>query len=593
MIPSDIVEEILRSISIVQIISQDISLKKAGHNYKGFCPFHNDKNNPSFSVSDDKGLYHCFSCGAGGNALTFMKEYHKLDFIDAIKTLGTYAGIDVEEYLKNNKDTLPLRNILKEIHVIAQEYFLSQLSNFKDLGTRFAIHTIKNRKLDKNTIIRFGIGYGGSERAGLYQFLINKDFNITDILESGLCGKTETGTIYDRFRNRITFPISDQDGIIVAFGGRAIDSKAPAKYINSPETMLFKKGHFLYGWNLAKETVYETGVVIVVEGYIDVIRMFQAGFSNSVAPLGTGLTEDRISFLKNKVDTMILCLDGDDAGRKSAYRSAGIAAKIGVNTSVVELPEKEDPDTFLLTQGPNALASLIEKSISGEDFVIKSAEKLLPNTQQFLQTIFEYTIFLEGSGVSNTLSIATEEFLKKISEKIRISFSSIELEFRKYKDLYFKYQKSETFSNNHDHIEKMSSEHLLAEEILALLIMFPEFLDSIASIVIPEDFPTEQMQNLYKEFLFYPERSSNEWIIIAGKTPYINHTSKFILAPDMRVIKNYAVGLKINSLKTQRKHISKLLMETKPNTDYNLLLSKKIVEIQNNIISLKNDLYYL
>ncbi|MGL4388994.1 MAG: DNA primase [Brevinema sp.] len=589
MIPSDVVEEILRKVSLVQIISQNIPLKKAGHNYKGLCPFHNDKNNPSLSISEEKGLYHCFSCGAGGNALTFMKEYHKLDFIDAIKELGKFAGIDVEEYLKDNKDALPLRNILKEIHFIAQQYFLSQLLNFKDPSTRFAIHTIKNRKLDKKTIEQFGIGFGGSTLNGLYQLLREKGFKSQDIFESGLCGKTDKETIYDRFRNRITFPICDHDGSIVAFGGRAIDQKAHAKYINSPETLIFKKGHFLYGWHLAKEMIHEHGRIIIVEGYIDVIRMFQAGFAYAVAPLGTGLTEDRISFLKNKVDTMILCLDGDDAGRKSAYRSAGIAAKTRVPTLVLELPEKDDPDTFLLSKGPAAFAELIELAISGEEFVLKSAEKFLPNTQKFLQEVFEYTVFLEGSIISNTLSIATESFLKKIAEKINISFSAVELEFRKYKDIYLKYQKQETFYNNNSHIKKVFTEYLLAEEILGMLIMYPEFLDNIAQIVTPDDFPSEKMKDLYKEFLFHPERSSAEWLIIAGNTPYITHTSKFIEVPDIRMIKNYAVGLKINSLKAERDKIGTLVNQN----PQDFSLGKKIVDIQNEIIRLKNDLYYL
>ncbi|MGL4394283.1 MAG: DNA primase [Brevinema sp.] len=589
MIPSDVIEEILRKVSIVQIISQNVSLKKAGHNYKGLCPFHHDRNNPSLSVSEEKGLYHCFSCGSGGNALTFMREYHKLDFIDAIKELGKFAGIDVEEYLKDNKDALPLRNLLKEIHGVAQEYFLSQLLNFKDPNTRFAIHTIKSRKLDRKTIEQFGIGFGGSARNGLYQFLTERSFKAADIFESGLCGKTDQGTIYDRFRNRITFPICDQDGVIVAFGGRAIDQKAPAKYINSPETPIFKKGHFLYGWHLAKEMVHERGQIIIVEGYIDVIRMFQAGFSYAVAPLGTGLTEDRVSYLKNKVDTMILCLDGDDAGRKSAYRSSGIAAKTGVPTLVVELPEKDDPDTFLLTNGPTAFAQLLDKAISGEEFVVKSASKFLPNTQKFLQEVFEYAVSLEGTVISSTLSIATEAFLKQVSEQINISFSAIELEFRKFKDLYLKYQKRETFSENEAQIEQVSKEIRLAEEVLALLIMYPEFLDNIAEIISFEDFPTETMQEMYKEILFHPERSSTEWLIVAGNSPYIKHTSKFIEAPDSRTIKNYAVGLKIDSLKSQRDELSKQIHQHPED----LSLGQKIVEIQNQIIELKNDLYYL
>lgn len=593
MIPKDIVEEILRRVSIVHLISQNIPLKKAGHNHKGFCPFHNDKNNPSLSVSDEKGLYHCFSCGAGGNALTFMKEYHKLDFIDAVKELGTFVGINVEEYLEQNKDSLPLRNILKKMHIVAQEYFIKQLYNFKDPGTRFAVNTIKKRKLDKNTLELFGIGYGGTAWDGLYASLIEQGFKSNDIIESGLCGKTDQGKYYDRFRNRITFPISDSDGNIIAFGGRALDTKTNAKYINSPETVLFKKGHFLYAWHLAKEQAAEVGEVIVAEGYLDVIRLFQAGFSNAVAPLGTGLTEDRINFLKNKIDTMILCFDGDIAGQKSAYRSAGIAAKCGLLTKVACLPENEDPDSFLLAKGPGALGQTIQDSLSGEDFVLDSAKKFLPNTQQFLNAVFEYAVNLEGSGTSGILTIATEQFLKKVAEIIITSFSAVEMEFKKYKELYFKYDRSETFDDQNSPITNKPQEHINAEEILALLIMFPEFLDHIAQIVTPEDFPTEEMKNFYKQLLFHPERNSNEWIIIAGQTPFIKHTAKFFQAPDMRIVKNYAVGLRINSLKSQQEMISKQIIFLEQKNQQDLSLSQKILNIQTEIINLKKELYYL
>lgn len=589
MIPSDIIEEILHRVSIVDLISRRISLKRSGHNYMGLCPFHNDKNNPSLSVSDEKGLYHCFSCGAGGNALTFIKEYDKLDFIDAIKELSKIAGIDIDDYL-NNQDNLPLRNRLKTMHHIAQEYFNKQLYNYHDAGARFAVKTIKQRRLDKNTIHLFGLGYGGTGWTGLFDHLRDQAFDTDEIVLSGLCGKTENGKFYDRFRNRITFPVADQEGHIIAFGGRALDSHAHAKYINSPESPLFKKGNTLYGWHLAKEQVIESGQIILVEGYIDVIRLFQAGFTIAAAPLGTGLSEDRIRFLKHKVDQIILCFDGDIAGQKSAYRSAGIAAMVGIPTKVVQLPEDDDPDTFLLQHGAQEFSVKIEHSISGEEFVLNTASHALPDTKKFLQLCFEYAISLEGENNSPSLTILTEQFLKKLSEKALVSFGTIELEFSRFKEQYFRFDKQ---SISHENMLAPPPVHQKAYEILAILITFPEFIDHIALIVSPDDFPTQKLQEFYKEILFHPERTLNDWLIkVADNNPFLKEIAKLTKAPDIRIIKNYAVGLKIDSLKRTINQLSHQVLQH-ANEQQNIELSKKIQVFQAELIKYNQEFYNL
>ena len=588
MIPPDVIEDILRRVSIVELISQNITLKKAGHNYKGLCPFHNDKNNPSLSVSDQKGLYHCFSCGAGGNALTFLKEYNKLDFVDSMKVLGDLAGIDVEYYLQNQQDLLPLRNKLKTMHQIAQEFYVEQLFTINNPQTELAVRTIKKRKLDKKTIELFGLGFGGVAWDGLFTKLQSAGFKADEIVLSGLCGKSENNKFYDRFRNRITFPIFDSEGIIVAFGGRIIDDSSNAKYINSPETPLFKKGSLLYGWNFAKDTSLELGNVILVEGYMDVIRMFQAGFSTAVAPLGTGLTEDRISFLKHKVDTIILCFDGDSAGQKSTYRSAGIAAKLGVPTKVAVLPENEDPDTFLLNQGPNAMAKILDTSIEAEIFILDSAKSKLPDSNKFLQDVFEYAIHLEGDSNSPSLHIKTEQFLKKVSEILLVSYGSIELEFSRFKEQFLKFNNNNAWENSYSKEESKPNKEFQEEfELISILIMFPEFADHVASVLEPSDFYNEESQELFKKMLLHPEFTAQDWIISAGNTSLISLTSKWLEAPDIRIIKNYAVSIRIKSLKKKRDLISKALI----NSDSQL--NAQILEIQTEVIALKREFYHL
>ena len=587
MIPQDVIEDILRRISIVELISQHATLKKAGHNYKGLCPFHNDRNTPSLSVSDQKGLYHCFSCGAGGNALTFLKEYNKLDFVDSMKILGELAGIDIEYYLQNQQDILPLRNKLKTIHQIAQEFYIEQLFKIDNPQTELAVRTIKKRKLDKKTIELFGLGFGGIGWDELFKKLQSSGFKTDEIIISGLCGKSENNKFYDRFRNRITFPIFDSEGVIVAFGGRIIDNSSNAKYINSPETPLFKKGSLLYGWNFSKDTALEIGNVIIVEGYMDVIRMFQAGFSTAVAPLGTGLSEDRISFLKHKVDTIILCFDGDNAGQKSTYRSAGIAAKLGVTTKVAVLPENEDPDTFLLYQGPNAMAKILDNSIDAENFILESAKTKLPDSNKFLQDVFEYAIYLDGDSNSPSLHIKTEQFLKKVSEILMVSYGSIELDFSRFKEQFLKFNNN-SWENSYSKSESKADKEFHEEfELLSILIMFPEFTDHVASILEPTDFYNEESQELFKKMLLHPEFPAQDWIVTAGNTSLISLTSKWLDAPDIRIIKNYAVSIKIKSLKKKRDLISKKLINSDPQ------LSTQILEIQSKIFALKREFYHL
>ncbi|MGL5721688.1 MAG: DNA primase, partial [Brevinema sp.] len=417
MIPRDVVDTILRRISLVELMSRSVALKKAGANYVGLCPFHNDRNKPSLSVSDEKGLYHCFSCGAGGNALTFLKEHDRLDFIESMRVLAPMANIDIEPYLANDEELLPLRERLKTMHKLAFDYFNKRLYDAGDSLSRTAGTILRRRKIDRETAKRFGLGFGGSISDGLFRFLQNEGFKPDEIIQSGLCGRTEQGRWYDRFAKRITFPVWDENGTLIAFGGRAIEENARAKYLNSPETMLFKKSTVLYGWNLAKEEAIERGQVLLVEGYMDVIRLFQAGFDFAAAPMGTGLSEDRISALKHKVEHLYFCFDGDAAGVKSAFRSSGLAAKAGAKAKVVMLPPEDDPDTYLLTNGAAPFAELIENAIDSEEFIMKTALGLLPDVQAFLQLVFEYAFSLEG-GVSGTaLSVKTDTFLRRCAQE--------------------------------------------------------------------------------------------------------------------------------------------------------------------------------
>lgn len=578
MIPQDTIEQILQRVSIVEVIGSRIQLKKSGQNYKGLCPFHNDRKNPSLSVSEEKGLYHCFSCGAGGNALTFLKEFDKLDFIDSIRELGKMAGIDIENYLTGTQDNILLRERLKTMHQLAQEYFIKQLYS-RTLSAQKAVSIIKQRYLDKNTVKTFGLGFGGDKRDGLFQELRKQGFDPDEIIFSGLCGKTDQGRIYDRFQQRITFPVQEADSTIVAFGGRAILANASAKYINSPETPLFKKGNILYGWNFAKESATKNSQVILAEGYLDIIRLHQAGFCFAAAPLGTGLTEDHIIFLKHKVKEIILCFDGDNAGQKSAYRSAGLCAKFGIKTRVTALPENEDPDTFLLSNGTHAFKQLLETSVLGEDFVLETASALLPDSIAFLNSVFEYGIQLDGA-------ILTEQFLKKIAEKAAVSLASVELEFSRFRKNYERFspdQKPESPKKN------LTNAH----ELIAILINYPQFADDAAEIITPQDFADPEYEQIFRNILLNPEKTAEYWIRQVGHSNLIQEVAKVTSIPDMRIIKNHAVQIRLKSLENQSAKLSQEILKSEQTETNNYALIEKIKELQSEKIALKNTFYHL
>lgn len=585
MIPPDVVEHILRRVSIVELMSRSIVLKKAGRNYTGLCPFHNDRKNPSLSVSEEKGLYHCFSCGAGGNALTFLKEHEKLDFVESMRELAKMAGTDIEPYLKEGNDLLPLRERLKTMHKIAQEFFEKSLLDPSEPLSRRAVSILKQRHMDKKTVEKFGLGFGGRINDGLFSLLQSQGFKTDEIFASGLCGRSESGHIFDRFARRITFPVWDENGVIIAYGGRAIEDNVRAKYINSPESPLFKKSLVLYGYNLAKEQVQEKGAVLIVEGYMDVVRLFQAGFDYAAAPMGTGLTEDRLAFLKHKADVLYFCFDGDQAGLKSAYRSSGIAAKVGAKAKVVVLPADDDPDTFLIKNGSEAFNKLLAEAIDGESFVMQKALSLLPDVQAFLSVAFEYASSLEGEIQAETFGVETESFLRRCAEKAKVSFSSVELEFSRFKNAVLR-SHSFSFEENQQKPPKNES-----RQLAALLLMYPELADTVAETIAPDDFSDEESKEVFTRILMSPEKTAQEWLCYWGSSSIIEDAAQITHTPDIRTVKTYAVKLRIQSLTDKIDRLSQELMKDNPTEKTEILMHIK--ELQKEKLDLKENLYKL
>lgn len=353
-------EELKARLDIVDVISDYVELKRAGQNYKGLCPFHSEKT-PSFMVSPDKQIFHCFGCGLGGNVINFLMKYENLSFPEALKMLAKKAGINLREYAFKSDDD-GFREKLVEIHKEAARVFAENLERSKN-----AYSYITGRGLTEEAIRTFSLGYAAKDWHYLSNRLREKGFADSLILQSGIASRGDRG-IFDTFRDRIMFPICDMHGDTIAFGGRVMDDSQP-KYLNSPENPLFKKGETLYGLNLAKEGIRKKGFAMIVEGYFDVLMCHQYGFGNAVAPLGTALTAGHLRKLKRFTKKAVLVFDGDEAGKAAAKRSVPLILKLGFASEILLLPEKDDPDSFLRRENGPTFEKLLSKSKSTVDFV--------------------------------------------------------------------------------------------------------------------------------------------------------------------------------------------------------------------------------
>lgn len=367
---NDVTEALLERVDLVDLVGRYVQLKQTGRNHKGLCPFHNEKT-PSFIVSEDKQLYHCFGCGAGGNAIGFYMAVESLDFIDAVEGLAERYGLDLDKYRTQNsvqeQETVSLKKKLYQINREAAVYYLRLLK--EDAAAQAYL---KRRGIEPLTARRFGLGFAPDAWQTMTDHFNENQY--TDLLTVGLVDKRKNGKgYYDKFRNRLIFPIQDQRQNIIGFGGRAIGDEMP-KYLNSPESVIFSKGTAFYGILQAKEAMAKQRSVVVVEGYMDVIMLHQAGISNVVATLGTALTEAHARVLDRYVDEVTLCFDGDEAGRKAALRGVSILKNMKAKLRVLTLPVGQDPDDFVRKHGAEAFRKLVQDAAASTEFLIQSAK---------------------------------------------------------------------------------------------------------------------------------------------------------------------------------------------------------------------------
>lgn len=409
-VSEDIIQKIKDKVNIVEIISETVKLKKSGNNYTGLCPFHNEKT-PSFIVSPDRQTFKCFGCGEAGNVFTFIMKTRNLLFPEVVKLLADKAGIIVEESSKEEKAKKDYREKLLLINVEAARYFFSNLKS-NPISKKYFL----NRGITETTIRKFGLGYSKDSFNSLLNYLKNKGFTELDLINAGLIKKSENHNLYyDRFRNRVMFPVFDYSGKVIGFGGRVLDDSRP-KYLNSPETVLFNKGTNLYGLNFAVKE-HKDRTFVIVEGYMDCIALHQYGITNVVASLGTALTPSQAKLLKRYADKVIISYDADIAGQNATIKGMEILKNEGFDVRVLTVPQGKDPDEYIRNFGKEAFLRLMEESLPLIDYRIKKAAEGINFSDQEMLIIYARRI---TDILIDLNPVEKDVYIKRVSEQTNI-----------------------------------------------------------------------------------------------------------------------------------------------------------------------------
>lgn len=468
-----LLEEIKTRIDIVDFISEYVQLRKSGQNFKALCPFHSEKT-PSFMVNPSKQIFHCFGCGVGGDVVSFLMKHENIPFNEALHNIAKKAGIDLREF-KFDKEHTEKRDRILQINREAMNYFIKNLK-----GSEKAKTYLRKRGIEEDSLKGFSIGYATAERDGLIKHVKKMGYSDSVIKEAGLAVSYEKGS-RDIFRERIIFPIFNNQGDTVAFGGRVLDDSLP-KYLNSPETGVFKKGETLFGLNLAKEEIRRKGYSLIVEGYLDTIVCHQYGFKNTVAPLGTALTSKQLQRLKPLTGRIVLVFDNDNAGVAAAKRSLTILFENNFRAKVLLLPEGEDPDSFLRKEGSQPFKKMLSNAMSVIEFLVVTSKS------DKIDTVREA---LEMISNINDLIIA-DELLVELSDRTRINETALRGELKKIKK---KTRTSISGIVKQDKKIENKEEYLL----LSAMISFPEKADYVLSRLDVDELKVESVRSLFKK----------------------------------------------------------------------------------------------
>ena len=498
----ELIEEVRSKNDIVDVISSYVKLQKKGSSYFGLCPFHNEKS-PSFSVSRQKQMYYCFGCGAGGNVFTFLMEYENYSFLEALKYLADRAGVELprQELSKEARERADTKAILLEINKAAARYFYIQL---KERQGERALAYLKGRQLGDDTIRAFGLGYANKYSDDLYRYLKGQGYQDDMIAKAGLITVDEKHGAHDKFWNRVMFPIMDANSRVIGFGGRVMGDGKP-KYLNSPETMIFDKSRNLYGLNRARSS--RKPYFLLCEGYMDVISLHQAGFTNAVASLGTALTQGHASLIKRYVKEVYLTYDSDEAGTKAALRAIPILREAGISAKVIRMEPYKDPDEFIKNLGKEAFEDRIREARNGflfgvevleQDYDLTSPEGKTDFLKEVARRLGEFEEDIERNNyieaVAGRYHVGYEE-LRKLVVRTAVQNGLAQPAKRPEKPAK----------------EKKEDGILTSQKILLTwMIEEPQVFHQISSYIIPEDF-TGEIYRKVAELLYqqYEEGEAN------------------------------------------------------------------------------------
>ena len=458
MISDELIQRIKDENDIASVIEESgVRLKRSGKYLTGLCPFHKEKT-PSFTVTPEKGIYKCFGCGEAGNVIVYVMKTKNLPFVEAVKYLGERANIEIDEGNKESKKKKEFKDKLLKINKDSARIFFNNLKNSKKAQSYF-----KNRELNIATIKKFGLGYAEDSWHSLMNNLKRMGYKLEDLIALGLVIKSEKST-YDRFRNRVIFPVFDYRGNVIGFGGRVLDNSKP-KYLNSPESLIFKKGDNLYGLNFAIKSGLKESIIIV-EGYMDVITLHEHNITNVVASLGTALTVNQGKLLKKFVDTVIICYDADAAGKSATERGFKVLQDMGLKIKILRIPDGKDPDEFVKKNGKDKFIELVEKSMSLNQYKLELIkEKYNLNESEDVRHFIEESLKEICIDLS---SLERDEFIHNISEITKVREEIIIDTLRKMENFKGNYEKvnNSGYIGQNIHLEKSS---LRIERILLKL----------------------------------------------------------------------------------------------------------------------------
>ena len=574
----DLIDEVKSRSDIVNVISQYISLKNSGSSYSGLCPFHSEKTG-SFHVNQNKQIYKCFGCGEGGDVINFIMKIENLDFMEAVKLLAQKNGIEFNTNLSEaDKKKMEEIKLMQDIHLKAARFYFSNLINSKNAGYDY----LRKRGLSDKIIKRFGLGYSLYSWNSLMDYLLSIGYEKKDLVKSGLVTHKENGDkYYDKFRNRVMFPIFDYRGNVIGFGGRVLDDSMP-KYLNSPDTILFNKRYNLYGLNYAKKSI-KNDTLILVEGYMDLISLVEYGIENVVATLGTALTNEQGKLIKRYASTAVISYDSDEAGIKATLRAIEILRHQNINVKILNLKDCKDPDDFIKKYKKEGFLKAIEDSVSHIIFQIN----ILKRKFDFNKDEHLIKFAKEAASIIKTLSSPVEKdfYIKYVSKEFDISLEALKEEvfgknYNNSKNNYKKFFKTE--QKPIEKIKNIENGEKFVEETFIKLLMENKELRVLALLKISEDnFLINESKEIFNLIIKNKELDK----ITIDKIKSLNISEEYLKDLD---------NISLNSINTyDSKNVDEIIKNVKRNKFHKeveaLLKKQKKLELSLNQNSLDKD----